>query len=443
MSKPICLVTAPVATRSGYGAHSRDICRALIKLDRYDVKIWNVRWGNTPVNALNVDDPNDKIIVDRLLTVPDLPKQPELHIHIVVPNEFQPVAKYNIGITAGLEMSVVPPKWLEGMNRMDMNIVPANFVKDVMEDCTFDIHSDQTNQKVGELKSEKPIEVLFEGTDTNIYKRINEFSPDFLEEMKKVKESFNFLYVGHWLQGDLGKDRKDTGMLVKVFLETFKNMKKKPGLIMKTSGAGFSALDREDILKKIEAIKESVDGDLPNVYFLHGDLTDQEINELYNHPKVKAHVSFTHGEGFGRPLLEATISEKPVIASGWSGHVDFLPKNLAVLLEGSLTDVNKGSIVDEFKVDNQKWFVVNYTKASHILKDIYNNYRNYTLNAKKLGRVNKSKFSLDAMTTKLGKILDKYVPEFPEEVKLELPKLKKVGSTDEPAKVQLPKLKKV
>tara|TARA_B100000287_G_scaffold185564_1_gene175465 strand:- start:1033 stop:2364 length:1332 start_codon:yes stop_codon:yes gene_type:complete len=443
MSKPICLVTAPVATRSGYGAHSRDICRALIKLDRYDVKIWNVRWGNTPVNALNVDDPNDKIIVDRLLTVPDLPKQPELHIHIVVPNEFQPVAKYNIGITAGLEMSVVPPKWLEGMNRMDMNIVPANFVKDVMEDCTFDIHSDQTNQKVGELKSEKPIEVLFEGTDTNIYKRINEFSPDFLEEMKKVKESFNFLYVGHWLQGNLGEDRKDTGMLVKVFLETFKNMKKKPGLIMKTSGAGFSALDREDILKKIEAIKESVDGDLPNVYFLHGDLTDQEINELYNHPKVKAHVSFTHGEGFGRPLLEATISEKPVIASGWSGHVDFLPKNLAVLLEGSLTDVNKGSIVDEFKVDNQKWFVVNYTKASHILKDIYNNYRNYTLNAKKLGRVNKSKFSLDAMTTKLGKILDKYVPEFPEEVKLELPKLKKVGSTDEPAKVQLPKLKKV
>jgi len=443
MSKPICLVTAPVATRSGYGAHSRDICRALIKLDRYDVKIWNVRWGNTPVNALNVDDPNDKIIVDRLLTVPDLPKQPELHIHIVVPNEFQPVAKYNIGITAGLEMSVVPPKWLEGMNRMDMNIVPANFVKDVMEDCTFDIHSDQTNQKVGELKSEKPIEVLFEGTDTNIYKRINEFSPDFLEEMKKVKESFNFLYVGHWLQGNLGEDRKDTGMLVKVFLETFKNMKKKPGLIMKTSGAGFSALDREDILKKIEAIKESVDGDLPNVYFLHGDLTDQEINELYNHPKVKAHVSFTHGEGFGRPLLEATISEKPVIASGWSGHVDFLPKNLAVLLEGSLTDVNKGSIVDEFKVDNQKWFVVNYTKATHVLKDIYNNYRNYTLNAKKLGRVNKSKFSLDAMTTKLGKILDKYVPEFPEEVKLELPKLKKVGSTDEPAKVQLPKLKKV
>ena len=441
--KPLCLVTAPVATRSGYGAHSRDICRALIKLDRYDVKIWNVRWGNTPVNALHTDDPNDKIIIDRLIPTPDLPKQPELHIHIVVPNEFQPIAKYNIGITAGLEMSVVPPKWLEGMNRMNMNIVPATFVKKVMEDCKFDIHDDKTNSKVGELKSEKPIEVLFEGADTNIYKKTTEFSKDFLDEMKNVEESFNFLYVGHWLQGNLGEDRKDTGMLVKVFLETFKNMKKKPGLIMKTSGAGFSVLDREDILNKIEAIKEGVDGDLPNVYFLHVDLSDAEMNGLYNHPKVKAHVSFTHGEGFGRPLLEASLSGKPVIASNWSGHVDFLPKNLSILLDGSLSEVKKGAIADDFKVDGQKWFVVNYTQAVAVLKDVYKSYKKYTFNAKKLATINKSKFSLDAMTRQLGKILDKYVPEFPEEVKLELPKLKKVGSTDEPAKVQLPKLKKV
>ena len=441
--KPLCLVTAPVATRSGYGAHSRDICRALIKLDRYDVKIWNVRWGNTPVNALHTDDPNDKIIIDRLIPTPDLPKQPELHIHIVVPNEFQPIAKYNIGITAGLEMSVVPPKWLEGMNRMNMNIVPATFVKKVMEDCKFDIHDDKTNSKVGELKSEKPIEVLFEGADTNIYKKTTEFSKDFLDEMKNVEESFNFLYVGHWLQGNLGEDRKDTGMLVKVFLETFKNMKKKPGLIMKTSGAGFSVLDREDILSKIETIKEGVDGDLPNVYFLHGDLSDAEMNGLYNHPKVKAHVSFTHGEGFGRPLLEASLSGKPVIASNWSGHVDFLPKNLSILLDGSLSEVKKGAIADDFKVDGQKWFVVNYTQAVAVLKDVYKSYKKYTFNAKKLATINKSKFSLDAMTRQLGKLLDKYVPEFPEEVKLELPKLKKVGSTDEPAKVQLPKLKKV
>jgi len=443
MSKPLCLVTAPVATRSGYGAHSRDICRALIKLDKYDVKIWAVRWGNTPMNALTEGDPNDDIIISRLLENPNLPKQPDLHIHIVIPNEFQPVGKYNIGITAGLEMTACPPQWLEGMNRMDINIVPSNFVKGIMNDIKFDINDEQTKQKQGELKNEKPIEVLFEGTDTNIFKKTNEFSKEFVDEMKKVDDTFNFLYVGHWLQGGLGKDRKDTGMLLKVFLETFKNMKKKPGLIMKTGGAGFSVLDREDILKKIDMVKKGVDGDLPNIYFLHGDFTDEEMNELYNHPKVKAHVTFTHGEGFGRPLLEATISQKPVIAPNWSGHLDFLPKNLAILLSGELQKVEKGSVPDDFLIDGSSWFGVNYQEASHVMKSVYTGYRKYTLNAKKLGIGNKSKFSLDAMTRKFGKILDKYVPDFPEEVKLNLPKLKKVGSKDGPPKIKLPKLKKV
>jgi len=442
MSKPLCLVTAPVATRSGYGAHSRDICRALIKLDKYDVKIWNVRWGNTPMNALNQDDPNDKIIIDRLLKSPELPKQPELHFHIVIPIEFNPMGKYNIGITAGLEMTACPPKWIEGMNRMNMNIVPSNFVKNTMNTIVFDITDEKTNQKKGELKNEKPIEVLFEGTDTNIFKKTNEFSKQLVDEMKNVEETFNFLYVGHWLQGDLGKDRKDTGMMLKVFLETFKNMKRRPGLIMKTSGATFSVLDRELMLEKIESIKKTIEGNLPNIYLLHGDFEDTEMNELYNHPKVKAHINLTHGEGFGRPLLEASISQKPVIAPNWSGHIDFLHKDLALLLGGALQNVERGSVPDDYMVDGTQWFTVNYQQASAVMKDVYKSYKKYTLNAKKLGIINKSKFSLDAMTRDLGKILDKYVPEFPKEVKLELPKLKKVGSIELP-KIKLPKLKKV
>ena len=373
---------------------------------------------------------------------PNLDRQPDMHIHIVIPNEFQPVAKYNIGITAGLEMTACPPKWLEGMNRMNMNIVPSTFVKTMMEEIVFDITDDKTQQKKGELKNQKPIEVLFEGTDTNIFKKTNEFSKELVDEMKGVEESFNFLYVGHWLQGGMGKDRKDTGMLVKVFLETFKNMKKKPALIMKTSGAGFSILDREDILNKVKSIKDSIDGDTPNVYVLHGDFTDDEMNGLYNHPKVKAHVTFTHGEGFGRPLLEASISQKPVIAPNWSGHLDFLNSKLAVLLGGELQQVEKGAVPDDMLVEGSQWYTVNYQQASMAMKELYKNYRKYTLNAKKLGAVNKSKFSLDAMTKELGKILDKYVPEFPKEVKLELPKLKKVGSTETP-EIKLPKLKKV
>mgnify|MGYP001282956242 FL=1 len=442
MSKPICVVTAPVATRSGYGAHSRDIVRALIKLDRYDVKIWSVRWGNTPMNALHKDDPNDKMIIDRLLSEPNLPKQPEIHIHIVIPNEFQPFGKYNIGITAGIETTACPAEWIQGINKMNLNIVPSKFVKDTITKTTYDIQNEQTKQVEGVLKSEKPIEVLFEGVDTNIYKKTDKFSKPLIDELNQIEEEFNFLYLGHWLQGRLGHDRKDTGMLVKVFCETFKNMKKQPALIMKTSSASFSVLDRENMLNKIKEIKDGIKGKLPNIYLLHGDFLDEEINELYNHPKVKAHITFTHAEGYGRPLLEASISEKPIIAPKWSGHVDFLDSSKSITLDGQLTNVEKGSFPDQYLVDGAQWFTVNYQKASQTLRTVYRSYKKYITNAKKLAIQNKSKFSLDAMTREFGIILDKYVPEFAEEVKLQLPKLKKVDSSDAP-KIKLPKLKKV
>ena len=441
MNKPVCLVTAPVATRSGYGAHARDIVRSLIDLDRFDVKVWNVRWGNTPMNALNEQEPRDKIIIDRLLQNPQLPSQPDIHIHIVIPNEFQPMGKYNIGITAGLECTICPPAWLDGMNRMNLNIVPSTFVRDVFKQTSYEIQDKNTAQSKGQLKLNKKIEVLFEGIDTNVYKKTNEFSKMLQNEMNNVEETFNFLFVGHWLQGKLGDDRKDTGMLIKVFLETFKNQKKRPGLILKTSGAGFSVLDREATLEKIRQIKNTVDGELPNIYLVHGDFYDDEINELMNHPKVKAHINITHGEGFGRPLLEASVTEKPVIASNWSGHVDFL-KGSGVLIDGALTEVPKKSFPKDMRVDEAKWFTVNYQKVSQVMMDVYKNYKKYTLNARKLSMVNKSRFSLDAMTKKLGEILDDNVPEFPKEVKLELPKLKKVGEPKN-KKMKLPKLKKV
>ena len=443
--RPLVLVTAPVGTRSGYGSHSRDIVRSLIAMDRFDIKIWPVRWGSTPQNALSEDNPTDVPIIKRLLNNPDMRRQPDIHFHIVVPNEFSPLAKYNIGITAGLEVTVCPPEWLEGLNKMNLNIVPAKFIKESLSKTQFDKHDQNTQQKIGIIKCETPIEVLFEGADTEIYKPTKEFSKDLVDELKGIKEDFCFLFVGHWLQGSLGHDRKDLGMLIKTFLETFKNQKKQPALILKTSGATPCILDREDIFKKINEIRNTTNGKLPNIYMLHGDLRDEEMNGLYNHPKVKAHVSFTHGEGFGRPLLEASLSEKPVIAPNWSGHVDFLNKD-AILLPGSLNEVKEESLMKGMHIKETQWFTVNYNYASKMLKDVFDNYSKYTVRAKRLAIKNQTKFSLDAMTKKFEGILDRYLPNFeepPKQVPLELPKLKKVGGSSEPPKIELPKLKKV
>jgi hypothetical protein len=412
----------------------------------------SVRWGNTSMNALNKNNPKDKRIIDIIMSDDRMERQPDIHIHIVVPNEFMNVGKFNIGITAGIETTGCVHEWIQGCNRMDLIIVPSEFTKKVFLDTVFQSQNDKTGQKGPDLKIEKPIEVLFEGVDLNIYKKTNEFNEDLVKEFEQIPERFNFLYTGHWLQGNLGEDRKDTGMLIKVFLETFKNVKNPPGLIMKTSGATFSVIDREEILSKINDIKSTVKGRLPNIYVLHGDLSDDEMNQLYNYPKVKAHISLTHGEGFGRPLLEATLSEKPVIAPNWSGHVDFLDRSYSTLLPGSLSNVPKGAFHEKMFLDGSQWFTVNYPNSGKVMMDIFKNQPKYLINAKKQSIVSKT-FSLDNMTKKFDEIVNsvhldawrEYYEEQPQEVKLQLPKLKKVDTTKTTKKldIKLPGLKKV
>jgi glycosyltransferase involved in cell wall biosynthesis len=190
-------------------------------------------------------------------------------------------------------------------------------------------------------------------------------------------------------------------------------------------------MDRDSMLEKIRQIEASVDGDLPNIYLIHGELSDNEVNELYNHPKVKAHVSFTKGEGYGRPLLEASISQKPVIASNYSGHLDFLDPEMSILLPGEITQIHPSAVVQDMLIPESGWFTVNYNKASETLEDVYKNYKKYVDGAKRQAYRSRTEFSLEKMSDKLVSIMDE---EIPKPVQLKLPQLKKI---------ELPKLKKV
>ena len=429
--KPLVFISCPIDTFSGYGARSRDIALAIIKSEKYDVKILPQRWGATPFGFLQQDNPDHKLILNCIWSQPQLPKQPDCWIQITVPNEFQPVGKFNIGMTAGIETTICAPQWIEGMNRMNLNLVSSEHAKKVFETSKFEEKNEQ-GQVLRSIKLEKPVEVLFEGVNTNIYQRIDAVNEsEVWNVINDIKEDFNYLFVGHWLQGEIGQDRKDTGMLVKTFLETFKNKKQRPGLILKTSAGNYSIMDRDSMLEKIRQIEASVDGDLPNIYLIHGELSDNEVNELYNHPKVKAHVSFTKGEGYGRPLLEASISQKPVIASNYSGHLDFLDPEMSILLPGEITQIHPSAVVQDMLIPESGWFTVNYNKASETLEDVYKNYKKYVDGAKRQAYRSRTEFSLEKMSDKLVSIMDE---EIPKPVQLKLPQLKKI---------ELPKLKKV
>jgi glycosyltransferase involved in cell wall biosynthesis len=182
-------------------------------------------------------------------------------------------------------------------------------------------------------------------------------------------------------------------------------------------------MDREECLKKIDAIRNEVKSTtLPNIYLLHGELEDEQMNYLYNHPKVKAMISFTKGEGFGRPLLEFTLVQKPLLTSGWSGHLDFLDLEFANLLPGEVKQVDK-SAVNEFILEQGGWFNIDSGMASKALEDMFKNYKNYIPKAKQLAFRNKQNFSLDKMTEALDVILEAFVPK---KVELVLPKIDKI-----------------
>jgi glycosyltransferase involved in cell wall biosynthesis len=384
--KPTLVFQAPVSTRSGYGDHARDLLHSLYKLDKFEIKVISTRWGNTPMDALNYDNEFHKWIVDSIIA--KVEQKPDVYMQLTVPNEFQPVGHYNIGITAGIETTHCAIDWIHGCNKMDLIITPSEHAKYSLVQTVYNEQDTNTKQIVRQIKIEKPVEVLFEGFDEK------DFGTDevvHITELDKIKEDFAFLFVGHWLRGDLGEDRKNVGMMIKTFAMAFKNEKVKPALVLKTSSAGFSIIDRENIVAKIR----------------------------------KAMLNFTKGEGFGRPLLEFSLTGKPVIVSNWSGHLDFL-KNGAVLLEGELKNVHD-SAADQFLLKESQWFNVNISKALVKIKDVYKNYDKYKADSFQLGKQNLQNFSLEKMTKLFDGILNQYgiytkvQPKFQQ---LQLPKLK-------------------
>jgi len=430
--KPICVVSCPIDTFSGYGHRSRDFVRSLIKVkdNDWDIKIVPQMWGNTPWGYLPDDDP----LRQRFIT--EMKGKPEIWIQITVPNEFQGIGKFNIGVTAGIESTAPPIEFIEGCNRMDLNLVSSSFTKNTFSQIAIQ-QKDKSGNIVKDVRLNKPMGVLFEGLYLDEYFK----KPEKSNLLDNIEENFCFLYTGHWLPGNFGEDRKNVATLIETFLKTFDRRGPKPALLLKTNRVDYSLLDKEQILKDIRKIKNKFDNkeNLPNIYVLHGEFTNEELNKINNDPKVKSFISFTKGEGFGRPLLEQAITGKPVITTNWSGHVDFIKPEYNLLIGGQLKNIHE-SAVNQFLLKEAQWFNIDTEVASKAMKNVYKNYKKYIEKSRKQTQFLKENYSFDKMTEVLKNYMDQIKPVV--NTPLKLPKLKKAGGTNETPKLKLPKLKK-
>lgn len=428
-NKTTVLISAPIDTYSGYGARSRDFVRAVIDAKpEWDIKLLAQRWGSTRWGYLKEHNLSD--LASRITT--QVTQQPDICIQISVPNEFKKIGKYNIGVTAGMETTLCDPSWVKGANNVDLLLVSSKHSKETFLRSKFDVKDNKTGHIREKIELTTKIEVLFEGADITKYlpTKPSVNLTDIEKTLNTIPEAFCFLTTGHWMQGDIGEDRKNLGFTVKSFLETFKNKKDAPALIMKCHITGTSIMDRENILDKIDKVRKTVKGKLPNIYLIHGEVSDTSMNLLYNHPKVKAFVSLAKGEGFGRPFLEFSLVNKPIIASSWSGQTDFLDKDLVRYVKGDLTNVHDSAVVPNMILKESQWFTPDSIDVGQAYKDIYKHHKQWMIKAKKQGYKNRSEFSYENMRETLKNILDT-IPAIPKQVELQLPKL------------QLPKLKKI
>ena len=374
------LVKGPAMSRSGYGEQCRFALRCLrSREDIFDIYLENIAWGNT---GWIHDDTEEREWLDSLFRKTIVHRQAngtyDISLQVTIPNEWDKIAPINIGYTAGIETTKVAPQWIEKSFMMDKIIVVSNHAKNVYESTSYNIQNNQTGEQIHNWKTTVPIDVV------NYCFRDHEVENLDLD----LKNDFNFLTVSQFVP------RKNLVNTIQWFVEEF--IDQSVGLVVKGYVGKNGGKDKEMTEKAIATLLEKYPQRKCSVHLLHGHMSDEEMAGLYTHPKIKAMVSLTHGEGFGLPLFEAAYNALPVVAPEWSGHCDFLygtakdkkgkekVRPLFARVDYTLQPVQKEAVWDGVIQEDSLWCYPDQGSYKMKLRELCKDYGRFKKQAKKL-----------------------------------------------------------
>lgn len=379
------LVRGPVLSRSGYGEQARFALRSLRKHeDRFDIYLINTNWGATGWTA---QDDEERQYVDFLIQktfhYTQNKGQFDISLQVTIPNEWERLAPVNVGYTAGIETTKIAPQWVQKSMLMDKIIVTSSHSKETLIKTEYEAYDKSTNQPMGKVSVKTPTEVVGYPVKLTDKKNID----------LSLETEFNFLMVSQW------GPRKNTAASIQWFVEKFKD-NPNVGLVVKGFVKNNSTGDK---IRSEHMLKSTVDPEAKcKVYLLHGDMSDQEMIGLYSHPKVKALVSISHGEGYGLPLFEAAYTGLPVVTTNWSGHCDFLNmpekrrkkgskkkteqymKPMFGSVDYTLGPIQKEAVWDGVLQADSMWCYADKNSYQAVLGDVVENYSKYEEMAAKL-----------------------------------------------------------
>ncbi len=380
------VIRAPLLTASGYGVHSRQIFKWLDSREDFKVSTQCVPWGHTSW-IVNPDFENG--LIKRIMDCsnPDTDFKYDISFQVQLPDEWDiNLAKFNVGVSAAVETDRCNPDWVTAANRMDLVIVPSQ-------------HARLSLVNTGEINT--PIVVVPE----SYHEEIDASGSSAID--LNIDTNFNFLVVGQ-LTGDRPEnDRKNLYCTLKWMCEAFKD-DPDVGIILKTNNGKNTKIDRELTTRNIKVlINEVRSGEFPKIHLLHGYLSPSEISSLYIDKKVSCLVTLTRGEGYGLPILEAAASGLPIIATNWSGHLDFLRHGKFIPVHYRLKEIPDNRVDDRIFIKGAQWAEPIESDFKKKVLKFRHNYEKPRIWAEKLMLSVKENFSFKSICEKYDQVIEK------------------------------------
>lgn len=384
------ILRGPVLTQSGYGVHCRQIATWLLSKPDFQVKFQALPWGDTPwlLDKSRYNGLIDKVVNNTIDMQTTQKNEYDISFQLQLPNEWDnSIAKFNIGMTAGVETDLCNPDWVDACNKMDLVIVPSK-------------HSANVLNKNSNLKV--PTFIVPESFCDSI---LTEQTQETIDGMPNFSTNFNFLLFGQITGDNPLNDRKNIFFTIKWLCEVFKN-DEDVGVVIKTNIGRNTAIDRQRTLRIMQTIvKECRKGDYPKIHLLHGDMSDSDVAALYKHNQIKALISLTRGEGYGLPILEAAASGLPIIATGWSGHTDFLNHGKYINILYNLKEIHSSRVDNKIFLSQSKWAEVIEDDFKKKIVKFRNNSSIPKLWAEELSTIIKEKYSSVAVSHQYDEVI--------------------------------------
>jgi glycosyltransferase involved in cell wall biosynthesis len=386
------LLRGPSLTQSGYGVHCRQIAKWLFSKKDINVNCQALPWGDTPW-IINFNSHNGLIekIMKATADISERQRKYDLSLQLQLPNEWDNnLANFNVGITAGVETTSCNPEWVDHCNKMDMVIVPSK-------------HAAESLSRTGQIK--KPLVVVPE----SFCEEIENIDQEKIDSLPKFSTNFNFLVFGQITGDNPMNDRKNIFFTIKWLCEAFKD-DKDVGIVIKTNVGRNTHIDKKRTTDIISAIvRECRKSDFPKIHILHGEMHESDVAALYRHPQIKALVSLTRGEGYGLPLLEAAASELPIVATGWSGHLDFLNHGKYINISYALKEIHSSRVDDRIFIKGAQWAEASEDDFKKKIIKFRNNSASPKEWAKELSTIIRKNYSQEAISKQYDELLKEFI----------------------------------